>query len=113
MPRTNQNEAAAPSNVNLSVRRRRPTPAPPMRTLVETNRQRFLRIGQYRIVNALKALRLVGNLAGQGYEYTPDDIALMRNTIGEAVEEAFARFEKSHAAKKLEQSFKLAELVSH
>lgn len=73
----------------------------------ENDRQRFLRIGQARMVNALHAIRLLGNLAGQGYDYTPDDIALMHNTVQEAVATAFGRFQKTGSLPKLEETFSL------
>lgn len=74
---------------------------------VETARQRFLRLGQGRMVNALHAIRLIGNLSAQGYEWTPDDIVLMKASIAEVVEEGFARFARSASAPKPEQTFKL------
>ena len=78
----------------------------------ETSRQRFLRIGQARVVNALHAIRLVGNLAGQGYAWTPSDIVLMHNTLTEGLEQAFSRFAKSSQAPKLEETFDLKTYAS-
>ena len=81
--------------------------------LTETPRQRFLRIGQGRMVNALHAIRLLGNLAGPGYEWGPNDIVLLHSTITEAVEEAFAKFQRAGAGPKLEETFDLKSLTSH
>lgn len=73
----------------------------------ETKRDRFLRIGQARMVNALHAIRLIGNLAGQNYEVNANDLALMHNTIEEAVEQAFGKFALATGAPKLEETFSL------
>lgn len=89
-------------------RRQQPTrmgrkPPPPN----ETPRQRFGRIGQARMVNALHAIRLIGNLAASGYEYTADDIGLMHSTLKEALDLAFDRFKQTSALPKLEETFRL------
>ena len=78
----------------------------------ETPRQRFLRIAQARVVNALHAIRLVGNLAGQGYEWTPSDIVLMHNTLTEGLEQSFSRFAKSSQAPKLEETFNITDYAN-
>ena len=77
----------------------------------ESARRRFVRIGQARMVNALHAIRLIGNLASPGYEWTPDDVSLLHNTLMEAIDSAFARFQKSPSMPKLEELFRLDQTV--
>lgn len=73
----------------------------------ETARGRFLRIGQARMVNALQAIRLLGNLSSDLYEVRESDVALMQATLGEAIDEALGRFKKSSNRPKLEETFKI------
>jgi len=40
----------------------------------ETKAQRFVRLAQARVGKALKAIELIGNLSGSGYEYTPEQV---------------------------------------
>jgi tRNA(Met) C34 N-acetyltransferase TmcA len=72
----------------------------------ENPRERFLRIGQPRVRNALHAIRLVGNLSAPHYEVHPDDVAIMHQAVLNAVEQAFGRFERSTMTK-LEDTFSL------
>lgn len=58
----------------------------------ETKAQKFVRLGKPRMVAALKAVDILGNLAGSGYEYTPEQVAKMRQTVQEKVNETFAKF---------------------
>lgn len=77
----------------------------------ETRREKFLRIGQGRMVNALHSIRLIGNLAGPIYDWNENDLVLMHNTLSNAVDEAFKRFAQSRQAPKIEETFRLAEHV--
>jgi len=78
----------------------------------ESRREKFLRIGQGRMVNALHAIRLIGNLAGPIYDWSESDLVLMHNTLSDAVEDAFKRFAQSRQAPKAEETFRLGDNVS-
>jgi hypothetical protein len=60
---------------------------------VESDREKFERLGVQRMTNALKYINLVGNLAGPGYEYTEGDVTLIVTTLQEAVDRVKDRFE--------------------
>lgn len=61
----------------------------------ETARQRFIRIGQPRVIAAVKAIRLLGNLARGDYDWHPDDVARMRATIENELHLVMVEFDKS------------------
>lgn len=59
----------------------------------ETKAERFKRIGNIRIDNALDTIRLVGNLASpDSYEYTPEQAAIVVGHLETAVEEVKTSF---------------------
>lgn len=58
----------------------------------ESARDRFVRIGQHRMVNVLKGIRLLGNLSADGYDFEPKDVEVMRQTINEQLDKSFGRF---------------------
>lgn len=58
----------------------------------ETARERFLRIGQPRVANAVHAIRLIGNLARGAYEWTERDVRLMSAALREAIEHMEAEY---------------------
>lgn len=52
----------------------------------ESKRQRFVRIAEGRINNALKQIELLSNLSNTAiYEYTKEDVNLMIRTLKEAI----------------------------
>ena len=52
----------------------------------ETKRQRFIRLAENRMNNALKQIELLSNLSNRRvYEYTEEDIALMVKTLKKAI----------------------------
>jgi hypothetical protein len=73
----------------------------------ETARERFIRLGQARMVNALHAIRLLGNLSSDLYQVTDRDVALMHSTLTEAINDALGRFRRPSTTPKLEETFKL------
>lgn len=105
LPHVPDNPPTAPParRTRSSVSRRK---SRPMQTM-ETPRQRFLRIAGHRMTAVLREIRLVGNCAGPGYEYTQDDVARMSGVIHEAVDQAFSRYEKGASTTKLENTFSL------
>lgn len=44
---------------------------------IETKEERFIRIAEPRVSRACKAVSLLGNLAGSGYEYTEEKVDAM------------------------------------
>lgn len=60
----------------------------------ETKEQRFVRIAEPRVSRACKAVSLLGNLAGSGYEYTEEQVDAMFGAVQEALDTARAAFVK-------------------
>jgi hypothetical protein len=88
------------------VRKRR-AKSPPIAPVQpeEGKREKFLRIGGSRMVNVLRSIRLLGNLAnGAIYEWKPEDVELMRKTIDAQLDASFGKFEKSRVTR-LEETF--------
>ena len=71
----------------VHIRRRKGPPAG------ETKRDRFRRLGALRMIHALQAIRLLGNLSARAiYEAYPDDIVRIRATLLDAVTDMSKRF---------------------
>lgn len=66
-----------------------PTRVPPSD---ETPRERFRRIGEPRVRNALNAIRLLGNLSSPRYEWHEDDIQKLRVRLNEQIEMVLGKF---------------------
>lgn len=62
----------------------------------ETKEQRFVRIAEPRVSRACKAVSLLGNLAGSGYEYTEEQVNAMFGAVQEALDTARAQFKKKN-----------------
>ena len=62
----------------------------------ESKVDRFIRIAEPRVNRACKAVSLLGNLAGSGYEYTPAQVEAMFGAVQETLDEAKAQFNKSN-----------------
>lgn len=73
----------------------------------ETPNERFNRLAQARMVNALHSVRLLGNLSTQGYNWDDRQIIHMRNQLSEAIEIAFTRFARGSHVPKLEDQFSI------
>lgn len=61
---------------------------------IETKEERFIRIAEPRVSRACKAVSLLGNLAGSGYEYTEEQVDAMFGAVQEALDTARAAFVK-------------------
>lgn len=72
--------------------------------LEETPEQKFKRLATARVNNALKKIKLIGNLAAPAYKYTEEEIAKIIQSLKFAVEEVEAKFAKG---KKRESGFQL------
>ena len=69
----------------------------PMR---ETDREKFVRLAQKRVSNALKMIQLVGNLANRSnYDYTDEDVAKILRALQEGVGACRKRFELAAKAR--------------
>ena len=62
----------------------------------ESKVDRFIRIAEPRVNRACKAVSLLGNLAGSGYEYTPAQVEAMFGAVQEALDTARAQFKKKN-----------------
>lgn len=58
----------------------------------ETPRERFRRMSIKRVANAKRALRLIGNLSGRGYESTDAEVAFIFEELGKAHNAAKRQF---------------------
>lgn len=68
----------------------------------ETKSAKFVRLGSARVAKALKAIDQIGNLAGPGYERTPEQVTKIFaaiDTHATAAEERFATAGKAAPAK--------------
>lgn len=59
----------------------------------ETKADKFRRLGQQRVTKAVKAITVIGNLSGAGYEYTETQIAAIKDALSFAVSNTLARFQ--------------------
>ncbi len=55
-----------------------------------------MRIAEPRVSRACKAVSLLGNLAGSGYEYTEEQVSSMFGAVQEALDTARAQFKKKN-----------------
>lgn len=67
-------------------------------TVQETKRQKFTRLGAVRVSKALKAIDIVSNLAGPGYEYTPADVEKIKTALQGQLDKTIAAFSKDKTA---------------
>lgn len=74
----------------------------------ETKRDKFLRIGQYRMKTALLSIRLIGNLAdNKTYEWRTEDAVLMVTALQEALDNVATRFTRAAKPDRPEATFRL------
>ena len=60
----------------------------------ESNRDNFVRLAEKRVNNAIKTLRLIGNLSNRSnYSYTDEDVNKIFRTLERELKSARARFE--------------------
>ena len=58
----------------------------------ETGAEKFVRLAEQRMGNALKYIGLVGNLAGPGYERSPEQVEQILTALQDAVDRVKDRF---------------------
>ncbi len=60
----------------------------------ESSRDNFVRLAEKRVNNAIKTLRLIGNLSNRSnYSYTDEDVNKIFRTLERELKSARARFE--------------------
>lgn len=72
--------------------------------ITKEKQAKFRRVVQPRVSKAVKALELVGNCAGAGYDYTVEQKAQILEAIGTAFKELLNKFER---LEKQQTTFKL------
>jgi len=60
----------------------------------ESKADRFKRLAEPRVGNAVKKIKIIGNLAGSNYEFTPEQVASILTALKSSVEEVEAKFQK-------------------
>jgi hypothetical protein len=71
-----------------------------------SRQERFIALGEQRMTQALKFIRLIGNLSNrQSYDYTPDQWKAMITELKLRVSETESRFKKAKD-EKIEDTFK-------
>jgi hypothetical protein len=58
------------------------------------NRERFLRIATPRVQRVIKGLNVLGNCAGSGYAYTPEQVVKMEKVLLDALTNTLSLFRK-------------------
>ena len=61
----------------------------------ETKDAKFSRLATKRVNAALGKIKLIGNLAGPGYSYTPEQVEKIAGVLNEAVKFTMNRFTKT------------------
>ncbi len=65
----------------------------------ESKADRFKRLAEPRVGNAVKKIEIIGNLAGSNYEFTPEQVEKILATLKSTVEEVAAKFQKGLSRK--------------
>lgn len=58
----------------------------------ETKGQRFIRLANYRVPKAIDAIKAIGHLSGNSYEFTPAQVEKVRQLLNDTVKNTMARF---------------------
>lgn len=63
-------------------------------------RERFIKVGERRINNALKAISLIGNLSNKGnYEYSQAEVRKIERVLKEELASTMSRFDNNSKSK--------------
>tara|TARA_B100001964_G_scaffold244030_1_gene323945 strand:+ start:1028 stop:1258 length:231 start_codon:yes stop_codon:yes gene_type:complete len=65
-----------------------------MEKVEETKEQKFKRLAEARVNNALQKIRLIGNLASPVYSYTPEEIEKIIVALNAGIAEVEEKFQK-------------------
>jgi|GEM_PF-1573207 len=60
----------------------------------ESKADKFKRLSEPRLKNATAKIKLLGNLAGSSYEYTPEQVQQILSDLKSAVDEVEQKFQK-------------------
>lgn len=60
----------------------------------ETRAEKFHRLAKKRMIRSLNAIRTIGNLSSNNYNYTAHEIELMRWTLIDQLDKTFAKFSR-------------------
>ena len=71
----------------------------------ESKEDKFRRLAGMRVNNALQKIRIIGNLAGPGYSYTPEQIEKIIVALNGAIAEVEEKFQKK--IEKIKDGFEL------
>lgn len=104
-----ERQSTAPAPARRTRKRRTPAASQtmPVGETQETRRAKTIRMGQARMVNALRAVRLLGNLASRNYEWQEGEIERMEQVMLSAVKDTFSKFSKTQERIRLEDTFSL------
>lgn len=65
-----------------------------MAETAETKHDKFKRLANQRVANALKKVELIGNLASSSYEYSPEEVDKIFVALQQTLDNTKARFSK-------------------
>jgi len=65
----------------------------------ESKSDKFKRLASKRVVNAISKVELITNLAGSGYEYTPEQVEKILSALQGSVDKVKAAFSKQKIEK--------------
>ena len=60
----------------------------------ESKSDKFKRLAEPRVDNTLKKIKILGNLAGSGYEYNPEQVEKILTSLKAAIGEVEQKFQK-------------------
>ena len=60
----------------------------------ETKHDKFKRLANQRVANALKKIELIGNLSSSGYEYAPEEVEKIFTALQQTLDGTKNRFSK-------------------
>ena len=61
---------------------------------VESKADKFKRLAEPRVESTIKKIKIIGNLAGSGYDFTPEQSEKILTTLRAAVDEVEKKFQK-------------------
>lgn len=74
------------------------------RVMREIDRQKFVRLANRRVSNAMKAIQLVGNLSNKSnYDYTEEDVAQIMKALQSELNACKKRFETASQGRTKQQ----------
>lgn len=65
----------------------------------ESKADKFKRLASKRVTNAISKVELIANLAGSGYEYTPEQVEKILSALQGSVDKVKAAFSKQKIEK--------------